>query len=69
MCQARLWKGQRFPATLSGRLCPWQAFQRVRTALWEAKSSRREEDFTSMQLISDALVKNGGVVATHPLGF
>ncbi|KAJ6644711.1 hypothetical protein lerEdw1_013630 [Lerista edwardsae] len=46
-----------------------EASQRVRTALREATSSRWADAFASMKLISDALVKNGGVVATHPLGF
>ncbi|XP_053161599.1 very long-chain specific acyl-CoA dehydrogenase, mitochondrial-like isoform X2 [Hemicordylus capensis] len=46
-----------------------EASQRVRTSLREATSSKGEESFASMKLISDALVKNGGAVAAHPLGF
>ncbi|CAI5776186.1 very long-chain specific acyl-CoA dehydrogenase, mitochondrial-like [Podarcis lilfordi] len=46
-----------------------EAFQRVRQALREANSLAWEESFAGMKLISDALVKNGGVVAAHPLGF
>ncbi|KAM6441813.1 very long-chain specific acyl-CoA dehydrogenase, mitochondrial-like [Liasis olivaceus] len=46
-----------------------QAFQRVRASLREAKSASWEEVFTSMKLISDALVQNRSTVATHPLGF
>ncbi|XP_007443824.1 very long-chain specific acyl-CoA dehydrogenase, mitochondrial-like [Python bivittatus] len=46
-----------------------QAFQRVCASLREAKSASWEEVFTSMKLISDALVQNRSTVATHPLGF
>ncbi|XP_039197473.1 very long-chain specific acyl-CoA dehydrogenase, mitochondrial-like isoform X2 [Crotalus tigris] len=46
-----------------------QAFQRVRASLQEAKSASWEEVFTSMKLISDALVQHRSTVASHPLGF
>ncbi|XP_033004107.1 very long-chain specific acyl-CoA dehydrogenase, mitochondrial-like [Lacerta agilis] len=46
-----------------------QAFQRIRQALRETNSLAWEESFASMKLISDAVVKNGDVVAAHPLGF
>ncbi|KAM3835034.1 very long-chain specific acyl-CoA dehydrogenase, mitochondrial-like isoform 2-T2 [Vipera latastei] len=46
-----------------------QAFQRVQASLQEAKSASWEEVFTSMKLISDALVQHRSTVAPHPLGF
>ncbi|XP_013925188.1 PREDICTED: very long-chain specific acyl-CoA dehydrogenase, mitochondrial-like [Thamnophis sirtalis] len=54
------------------RLCQtWcqQAFLRVQASLQEAKSASWEEVFTSMKLISDAMVQHRSLVATHPLGF
>ncbi|XP_054838604.1 very long-chain specific acyl-CoA dehydrogenase, mitochondrial-like [Eublepharis macularius] len=46
-----------------------EAFQRVRVTLLETRSPRWEESFADMKQISDALVRNKGTVATHPLGF
>ncbi|XP_032081755.1 very long-chain specific acyl-CoA dehydrogenase, mitochondrial-like isoform X7 [Thamnophis elegans] len=54
------------------RLCQtWcqQAFLRVQASLQEAKSASWEEVFTSMKLISDAMVQHRSLVASHPLGF
>uniref|UniRef100_A0A8C6XG32 Very long-chain specific acyl-CoA dehydrogenase, mitochondrial n=1 Tax=Naja naja TaxID=35670 RepID=A0A8C6XG32_NAJNA len=46
-----------------------QAFPRVQESLQEVKSASWEEVFTSMKLISDALVQHRSTVASHPLGF
>ncbi|XP_029140832.1 very long-chain specific acyl-CoA dehydrogenase, mitochondrial-like [Protobothrops mucrosquamatus] len=46
-----------------------QAFQRVGASLQEAKSASWEEVFSSMKLISDALVQHRSTMASHPLGF
>uniref|UniRef100_A0A8D0HKQ7 Uncharacterized protein n=1 Tax=Sphenodon punctatus TaxID=8508 RepID=A0A8D0HKQ7_SPHPU len=46
-----------------------EAYQRVRVSLQEVKSSKWDQAFDNMKLISNAVVQNKGVVATHPLGF
>uniref|UniRef100_A0A7M4F509 Very long-chain specific acyl-CoA dehydrogenase, mitochondrial n=1 Tax=Crocodylus porosus TaxID=8502 RepID=A0A7M4F509_CROPO len=46
-----------------------EAFERVRGNLRAAKSPPWTQSFTNMELISDAVVQNGGVVASHPLSF
>lgn len=50
-------------------LCLMQAFERVRGNLQAAKSPPWTQSFTNKELISDAVVQNGGVLASHPLSF
>ncbi|XP_019359058.1 PREDICTED: very long-chain specific acyl-CoA dehydrogenase, mitochondrial [Gavialis gangeticus] len=46
-----------------------EAFERVRGNLRAAKSPPWTQSFTNMELISHAVVQNGGVLASHPLSF
>uniref|UniRef100_A0A8C0GC69 Very long-chain specific acyl-CoA dehydrogenase, mitochondrial n=1 Tax=Chelonoidis abingdonii TaxID=106734 RepID=A0A8C0GC69_CHEAB len=46
-----------------------EAFERVRENLRAVKSSTWNQSFANMKLISNAVVQNQGILATHPLGF
>uniref|UniRef100_A0A452I8K4 Very long-chain specific acyl-CoA dehydrogenase, mitochondrial n=1 Tax=Gopherus agassizii TaxID=38772 RepID=A0A452I8K4_9SAUR len=46
-----------------------EAFERVRENLRAVKSSTWNQSFADMKLISNAVVQNKGILATHPLGF
>ncbi|KAM9126710.1 very long-chain specific acyl-CoA dehydrogenase, mitochondrial isoform 2-T4 [Pangshura tecta] len=46
-----------------------EAFERVRENLRAVKSSTWNQSFANMKLISNAVVQNRGILATHPLGF
>ncbi|XP_044887444.1 very long-chain specific acyl-CoA dehydrogenase, mitochondrial-like [Mauremys mutica] len=46
-----------------------EAFERVRENLRVVKSSTWTQSFANMKQISNAVVQNQGILATHPLGF
>ncbi|XP_048720485.1 very long-chain specific acyl-CoA dehydrogenase, mitochondrial isoform X2 [Caretta caretta] len=46
-----------------------EAFERVRENLRAVKSSTWNQSFANMKLISNAVVRNQGILAAHPLGF
>ncbi|KAM9308958.1 LOW QUALITY PROTEIN: very long-chain specific acyl-CoA dehydrogenase, mitochondrial-like [Gastrophryne carolinensis] len=58
------------PSDLPSYLCPLQAAGRVHATLKSLRSGGGSSSlFRNLRSVSAALVENGGVVASHPLGF
>lgn len=59
---------RRFSPRVNAAVC-LQAYGRITRDVQELRSSETRQYFRNLRAISAAVVENGGVVSTHPLGF